>query len=133
MMRSIRFWNTIMAVAVVAAPLFAQAQDKPVPASPKLEQIDQNDEPAITIRKPETGSEITEKRDNGRVTQVKVNTGKSTYYIHPNDGPANVQPGDVQSPSVRPVEWVVHTWPRPKPELEEQPEPAPASPVPAGK
>lgn len=131
-MHTIHFRRYVAAAAIAAVPLFSIAQDGPAPQPPGLQAIEETEEPAITIRKPESEREITERRDNGRVTEIKVKSGKSTYYLHPNDPPGNVMRGDVMSDTVRPAEWKVHRFDRAKPKTEEgidSSEPVPATPV----
>lgn len=131
-MRTIHFRRYAAAAAIAAAPLFSIAQDVPAPQPPGLETIEESEEPAITIRKPESEREITERREDGRVTEIKVRSGKSTYYLRPNDPPGNVMRGDAMSSPVRPAEWKVHRFDRAQPEAEERDdslEPVPATPV----
>lgn len=86
-------------------PLLADAQQ-----SSALEKMEQGEAPTITIRKPDSEKKITEKRDKGKVTEIKVQTGKSTYYLKPNEGPGNAMPGDAQSNENRGAQWSVHEF-----------------------
>ena len=74
----------------------------------ELEVIDEVDQPAITIRKPDMTGEITEKRQGGIVEEIKVKSGPSTYYLYPN-GPGGV-PGSFESSEVRPALWKIHEF-----------------------
>jgi len=89
-------------------PLLAAAQQAS-DAPPRLERLDENQEPAITIRKDDgQRAKVTEKKEGGHVTEVKVQAGKSTYYLKPNlEQPGNAQPGDAQSSGNRPPQWKV--------------------------
>lgn len=109
-MPSFHFRNILAVAALAAVPLCSWAQEQAAPPPPKMELLDDSDQPAITIRKPEGEREITERRDNGRVTEIKVRSGKSAYYLHPNAPVGSALPGDAQSTTVRPAEWVVHEF-----------------------
>lgn len=74
----------------------------------ELEIIDEVDQPAITIRKPDMTGEITEKRQGGVVEEIKVKSGPSTYYLYPN-GPNGV-PGSFESNEVRPALFRIHEF-----------------------
>ena len=86
-------------------PLLGNAQQ---PA--KLEKLEEGDVPAVIIRKPDTEKKITEKREQGKVTEVKVQTGKSTYYLKPNEPAGAALPGDAESNENRGAQWSVHEF-----------------------
>lgn len=86
-------------------PLLAAAQQPP-----KMEKLEEGDAPTITIRKPDTEKKITEKREKGKVTEVKVQTGNSTYYLKPNEPAGAALPGDAQSNENRGAQWSVHEF-----------------------
>ncbi|MFC3109800.1 DUF2782 domain-containing protein [Undibacterium arcticum] len=95
-------------VAVQLLPAYAQAPAKNVaPPPPKLEKMEEGEQPAITIAPPDSGTKITEKRQQGKVTEVKVKSGKSTYYLKPNEPAGSAAPGDVQSNQIRAAEWPI--------------------------
>jgi hypothetical protein len=83
-------------------PLLVGAQQPPV-----LEKLEEGEPPAITIRKPDTEKQITEKRQQGKVTEVKVKSGKSTYYLKPADPAGRALRGDGQSDEIRAAQWPV--------------------------
>ena len=97
-----------LAALAAALPLLAAAQQTP-PPPPQLEKLEEGEAPTITIRKDDgQRSKITEKKEpGGRVTEVKVQSGKSTYYLKPNEQLGNAQPGDAQSNITRPAQWKV--------------------------
>jgi hypothetical protein len=97
--------STIWLILGCAMPLLADAQQPP-----KMEKLEEGEAPTITIRKPETEKKITEKREKGKVTEVKVQTGKSTYYLKPNEAPGNAMQGDAQSNETRGAQWSVHEF-----------------------
>lgn len=91
-------------------PLLASAQQAPAsaPPPPRLEKLEEGEAPAITIRKPGNEAEITEKRaPGGKVTEIKVRSGNSTYYLKPNDPAGSALPGDTESNSIRAAQWPV--------------------------
>lgn len=101
-------------VAVYAAPLLVNAQQASAPP-PKLEKLEEGEPPAITIRKPEGERKITEKRQQGKIKEVKVQSGKSTYYLKPNEPAGSALPGDAESSANRGAQWQVLEFGQPKP------------------
>ncbi len=112
MMHATSIRSLALFIAFCATPLVTSAQQVQQTPPPQLEPLEEGEAPAITIRKGEGGDEgegeggpqITEKREGGRVTEIKVRSGNSTYYLNMNDQAGNAQPGDVQSAS-RPAQW----------------------------
>ncbi|MEC5217413.1 hypothetical protein RCH09_002371 [Actimicrobium sp. GrIS 1.19] len=110
-MRSSTLWQLLLVgTALVAAPLAALAQTAKDAPPPTLQKLDEGEAPAITIRKPEPGNKTTETREQGVVTDVKVQTGKSSYHLIQNPGPGNAAPGDAQSSRVRAAQFNVHEF-----------------------
>lgn len=96
-------WITVAsALAACAMPLLVSAQQPPV-----MEKLEEGEPPAITISPPDTGKQITEKRQQGKVTEVKVKSGKSTYYLKPVDPAGSAVRGDGQSDEIRAAQWPV--------------------------
>ncbi len=78
-----------------AAPQWALAPDKTAPPPPKLEKLEEGPESDIKLIKPETTKlKTVERRENGKVTEVQVRTGKSTYTVKPNSEPKGTPSGD---------------------------------------
>jgi hypothetical protein len=74
---------------------------------PQTERIEPgSDEPATRIE-PRRGTQIKEKRNNGQVTEVEVQAGKSRYTLKPNQPAGNAVPGDAQSSAFRAPQWQV--------------------------
>lgn len=96
-----------------------------------MEKLEEGEAPAITIRKPDTEKKITEKREKGKVTEIKVQTGKSTYYLKPNEPAGAALPGDAQSNENRGAQWSVKEFDlgRKKKGVK-QPAAEPAEPIP---
>lgn len=105
----VRVWPIAgLCVAVFATPLLASAQQAAKDAPPpKMEKLEESEAPAVMIRKPSSEQKATEKREKGKVTQVKVQSGKSTYYLKPNDQPGSALPGDTESSTMRAPQWQV--------------------------
>lgn len=103
-MRTNKVWHVLAAsIASYAMPLVVNAQQPP-----KLEKLEEGEAPAITIRKPEQKNKVQEKRaPGGKVTEVKVTSGRSTYVVKPNDPSGSALPGDTQSNTTRPAQWEV--------------------------
>jgi hypothetical protein len=99
--------SAICLAAALPLPALAQQTQTP-PPPPQLERLDEGNDPGITIRKDDgQHSKVTEKKEGGRVTEIKVQSGKSTYYLKPNEQAGNAQPGDAQSNTNRPAQWKV--------------------------
>lgn len=132
-----------------AAPLIlalinpAAAQTRPtVPsdAPPTLERLEEGEDPSVTLRKsdrrPDTESGPAVTRDpSGAVTETRVQTGVSTYYVRPNNSPGNAQPGDLQSSGNRAAQFKIKEFDlgvRKPHETKDEPqvlEPAPSPPA----
>jgi hypothetical protein len=106
--------NTLGKLVLVALTLIAgsaQAQNAPTKLTddaPRLERLEEGEQPAVTIRKPEEKKGTTVMRDaNGNITETRVETGKTTYFVRPNRQPGNSQPGDLQSSGNRAAQFKV--------------------------
>jgi hypothetical protein len=110
-MYSFRIWSiasVCIAVQAMSFSAFAQQPARDTPPPPKLEKLEEGEQPAITIRPSPGRTNVTEKRAlGGKRTEVKVTTGQSTYYLKPNDQPGSSQPGDAESIGNRPAQWEV--------------------------
>lgn len=98
--------------AVFAQAKPSEAPPKPSDAPPQLEKIEptKGARPSINVtpKSSKGGTKITEKKDGGRVTEVKVQAGPSTYTMKPNTPAGNAQPGDLQTGhSTRTPQWTV--------------------------
>jgi len=120
-MRTLKFGSLLIACAALLAASFpvgaqqAQPKGQDAPPPPKLEKLEEGEPPAVTIKDPKGQQTVTEKRDqSGKVTEIKVNKGKNTYYLKPNVAPGNAMPGDAQSPLTRPAQWQIHEFGKPK-------------------
>ena len=83
-------------------------QQRQLQQPPQLERIEPgSDVPATTIE-PRPRTRITEHRSNdGRVTEVEVESSGSHYSLKPNTPAGNAQPGDAQSTAGRAPQWKV--------------------------
>jgi len=85
-----------------------QQRARPAQTPPQLERIEPGSDVPTTTIPPRERTRITEKRGNdGSVTEVEVQSGKSRYIMKPNVQPGNAQPGDAQSSSLRAPQWQV--------------------------
>lgn len=103
--------STIWPVLILALSSAAVAQTPakaPSDAPPKLDKIDDIDTPITVTNKPKEQA-VTEKRDNsGRVTEVKVKSGPSTYTVKPkNTSTTTALPGDAAGMANRGPQWTV--------------------------
>jgi hypothetical protein len=99
--------STIWPVLILVLGNAAQAQ-APSAAPPKLDKIDEIDTPITVTNKPKEKA-VTEKRDNsGRVTEVKVKSGPSSYTVKPqNTTTSTALPGDAAGMANRGPQWTV--------------------------
>lgn len=99
--------STIWPVLILALGNAAQAQ-APSAAPPKLDKIDEIDTPITVTNKPKEKA-VNEKRDNsGRVTEVKVKSGPSSYTVKPNNtSTSTALPGDAAGMANRGPQWTV--------------------------
>ena len=134
-MRTPFLLSVLPLVFAVSVPVFAQQRpfaDAPPP--PQLERLEEGDAPAVTI--PGGGpaeKSITQKREQGRVTEVEVRTGRSTYVVKPLNPSGSALPGDTQSNTNRAAQFKVKEFDLSKPEdlkpqTAPQVLPAPAAP-----
>ena len=122
-MHNFKFWPVatlcIAMISTIAAPLaLAQqsgtAPNTGIPANlapppPELQNLEEGEKPAITIQKNNnTPNEeaITQQRQQGVVTDVKVHSGGSTYHIRPKQVGTSM-PGDTPSAPANGAQWVI--------------------------
>jgi hypothetical protein len=105
MARTTSVWK-ILALGLLAHVSLAQAQQTPSSAPPKMERVEEGSDAPVTVtpsaRKPK---KIVEKREGGRVTEVQVTTGKSSYTMKGAPPDAVSQPGE--GGTLRPPQWKV--------------------------
>ena len=82
----------VLSIAAGAAPAWVAAQQPaqppaaaPAPPPPEMENLNEVEAPSVTIQTPQEQREktITEKHEGGKVTEVKVQSKNSTYYLRP--------------------------------------------------
>lgn len=89
-------------------PVSVVAQGKPAPMPPNLEKLEEAPDSGITIAKPDSSKKkMTEKRVGGKVTEVEVKSGKSTYVVKPDQEVGNAPRGTVQGDANRGAQWKV--------------------------
>lgn len=111
MLRTSPLWKILSLCLIAHAGTAYAQQTKPSEAPPKLEVIESAPitTPALPPPKSARGApKITEKKEGGRVTEVKVQAGPSTYTMRPNTPAGNAQVGDAQGgTTIRPPQWTV--------------------------
>ena len=114
-MPTTKLWTIVaLSFSAYAMPQFAHAQDANTPP-PKLEKMEEGEPPAVTIRKPQGEKKITESRKQGKIKEVKVQSGKNSYYLKPNEPAGSALPGDAESSANRGAQWQVMEFGQPKP------------------
>jgi hypothetical protein len=101
----------LLAVAALADAQQPQAQQGQPPSEkpPRLERIEPgSDVPATTIP-PRGGTQIKERKEGGRVTEVEVQAGPSHYTMRPNTPAGSAQVGTQEAgpTAVRAPQWQV--------------------------
>jgi hypothetical protein len=131
MLRTPSSWKLLSLCLLAHASVVNAQQTAPSSAPPKLERIEPGSDTPITVT-PKSANEkkITEKREGGRVTEVQVKSGKSTYIMKPNVPAGNAQPGDGQSSAIRAPQWQVLEFELGRKKQKEREEEAAAAAVP---
>jgi hypothetical protein len=105
-----RFASLSLALLACAGTAVAQQQASGQAAGqpPVTERIEPgSDVPATTIE-PRRGTQIKERRGNdGNVTEIEVQSGRSNYILRPNTPAGNAQAGDAQSSAFRAPQWKI--------------------------
>lgn len=101
-MRRLHFLPLAACLAAATVAFSVNAQENP----PNTVIVDDSDQPAVTIRQSEDRREITERREQGIVKEVKVKSGDSTYYLKPK-GAAAGPPGDAHGSEISVPQWSV--------------------------
>lgn len=134
----------LAALCIAATPLMTFAQQpakqlvQPAPPPPQMQTLNEGEAPTITIHKPGVAEEtITQQKKQGKVVDVKVQTGSGTYHLKPNDQAGSALPGDVESSAMRGSQWQVLEFDlnknKEKPAAPEAQRLAPAPAAPAAK
>ena len=106
-MRYSQIWLLVsLCSAVAGLPTLAAAQSNKE-APPNLQKLEEGTAADVTIRKPGSNKKTVEKREQGVVTDVQVQSGKSNYHLKQSAGAGNAAPGDAQSNSVHPAQWQI--------------------------
>lgn len=133
-MRTFKLRHVMTAcIAAYATSLPALAQQAAADAPPpRLEKLEEGDAPAITIGAPDKPhSRTSETRaPGGRVTEIQVTSGNSTYYLRPNTQAGSAMPGDGESSYLRAPQWQIMTFDRSRSPEEKEAEAARAAAVP---
>jgi hypothetical protein len=128
-----------LCLAAHAGLVSAQAQQttparpaQPAQTPPQTERIEPGSDVPTTTIPPRERTRITEKRGNdGSVTEVEVQSGKSRYIMKPNVAAGNAQPGDAQSSAIRAPQWQVMEFDLGNPKKQAAPDPSATAPAPA--
>lgn len=110
LMQCFAFSSGVLALAALPTLGFAAdntSTNSPSSAPPTMEKLDEGLDSGVTIRKPDNPRKITEKKANGKVTEINVKNGKSEYVLKPNDPAGATTRGEVQSNAVRGAQWKV--------------------------
>jgi hypothetical protein len=108
MARTSSVWKFLLLGTLAHASLVQAQQTPPSATPPKLERIEEGSDVPVTITPQQRGNQkITEKREGGRVTEVQVTSGKSSYTMKaPQPGSVNDQ-ADLAGSKLRPPQWKI--------------------------
>jgi len=96
------------------AMVLAQQKAKSAPPPPELEKLDEGPETGVTIIKPQPRNKITEKHEKGKVNEVEVKSGGSTYTLRGDPAIGNTAKGTPNGDANRPAMWTVLEFGGPK-------------------
>lgn len=96
-------------VAAIGLSTFAAGQPPPSDAPPKINPADDAPLPLTHLDKAKQKQKVETVNEGGQ-TKVKVTNRLGTYIVKPNDNVGTSLPGDAQSSSNNPVQWVVKSW-----------------------
>jgi hypothetical protein len=115
--------NLSLLLALAAGCGLALADDKPPVQPQNLEKIEEVPDSGITIAKPDAKKSATEKRVDGKVNEVKVNTGKTSYTVKANPETGNAVPGTAAGDANRAAQFTIFEFGGPKAAKEVDPPP----------
>lgn len=98
----------IASACLISLPTFAKAPP-PSDAPPQMEPLDEGD-PAVTTQSKNKVKQTQVTTQNAGQTEVKVTNSVGTYIVKPNQNVGTSLPGDAQSNSNNPVQWVIKSW-----------------------
>lgn len=102
----------ILASALIAGAChFAQTVCAAAPSDkpPEMTPLEEGD-PAVSSQKKTKAKQTGQAIQNGQQSEVKVTNGIGTYIVKPNQNVGTSLPGDAQSNSNNPVQWVIKSW-----------------------
>lgn len=104
------------------------ADPTPAPAeSPAAQSVDESDQPGVTIHEGKPQTEVTEKRQAGQVTEIKVKKSKkNTYVVRPGQGPRDASS---QGTHTNPAQWTVKEFGGGEKPKKDKATPPPAAPA----
>lgn len=120
----------IAAICAMAATTYAGAPPSDTP--PKMDPLDEGD-PAVSHSKDNKNNRDEQLIQHGQDREVRVNSSAGTYIIKPNSSVGTSLPGDAQSTSSTPAQWVIKSWGGSKStdKVDEQPPVLPTNPNPS--
>jgi hypothetical protein len=107
----------------------AQQQPSDAPPQPKASPADE-EPPAVTNLGKADVKQTMQTVQTGEQTEVKVTNGVGTYIVKPNERVGTSLPGDGQSNTNNPVQWVIKSWGGDKSTTKDDPAPPTLKPNP---
>lgn len=100
----------VLALSVLLFPGVHAAEQSPSDAPPQMENLSEGAPPAVTQAKKEHIEQTEQTSQVGEQTEVRVTNEIGTYIYKPNQSVGTSLPGDAQSSSNNPVQWIVKSW-----------------------
>lgn len=98
----------ITSACFIAMPSYGTAPP-PTDTPPKTDPTD-DEEPAVTNLGKPAVKQTMQTIQEGEQTEIKVTNGLGTYIVKPNERVGTSLPGDAQSNSNNPVQWIIKSW-----------------------
>ena len=101
--------SLLLASGCLMQPVSFAAEPPPSDAPPKMDPLDEGD-PAVTNLNKNRVKQTETTTQTGQQTEVRVTNAVGTYIVKPNQNVGTSLPGDAQSNSNNPVQWVLKSW-----------------------
>ncbi|MCD6027452.1 MAG: hypothetical protein K0R08_1971 [Solimicrobium sp.] len=85
------------------------ADQLPPEAPPQMDNLSE-EEPAVTKSRKEKVPQTIQTSQHGQQAEIRVTNEIGTYIVKPNQTIGTSLPGDAQSSSNNPVQWILKSW-----------------------
>lgn len=107
-MRSFSIRHFAAGIAALSTFLAAAAQEPARDAPEQIERLEDDGHGTITVRPQQEGATVLEKRAyGGRLQEIRVTSGNSTYFIRPQGPLTSFAPPEPTGSANRAVQWEI--------------------------